>query len=29
MKTLLQYLISAEEKNFPVIQRALFGAMTI
>jgi hypothetical protein len=24
VKTLLQYLVSAEEKNFPVIQRTLF-----
>jgi hypothetical protein len=29
VETLLQYLISAEEMNFPVIQRALFGVMTI
>jgi hypothetical protein len=29
VKTLLQYLISAEEKNFTVIQRTLFGVMTI
>jgi hypothetical protein len=29
MKTLLQYLISAEENNFPVIQRTLFEVMTI
>jgi hypothetical protein len=29
VKTLLQYLISAEEKNFPVIHRTLFGVMTI
>jgi hypothetical protein len=29
VKTLLQYLISAEEKNFPVIQRTLFGVMTM
>jgi hypothetical protein len=29
MKTLVQYLISAEEKNFPVIQRTLFGVMMI
>jgi hypothetical protein len=28
VKTLLQYLISAEEKNFPVIQSTLFGVMT-
>jgi hypothetical protein len=28
-KTLLQYLIAAEKKNFPVIQMALFGVMTI
>jgi hypothetical protein len=29
VKTFLQYLISAEEKNFPVIQRTLLGVMTI
>jgi hypothetical protein len=29
VKTLLQYLISAEEKDFPVIQRILFAVMTI
>jgi hypothetical protein len=29
LKALLQYLISAEEKNFPVIQRTLFEVMTI
>jgi hypothetical protein len=29
VKTLLQYLISAEEKDFSVIQRTLFGVMTI
>jgi hypothetical protein len=28
VKTLLQYLISAKEKNFPVIQWTLFGVMT-
>jgi hypothetical protein len=28
VKTLLQYLISAEE-NFPVIQSTLFGVMTL
>jgi hypothetical protein len=29
VKTLLQYLISAEEKNFRVIQRTWFEVMTI
>jgi hypothetical protein len=29
VKTLLQYLISAEQNNFPVIQRTLFGVMAI
>jgi hypothetical protein len=29
VETLLQYVISAEEKNFPVIQRTLFGVMTL
>jgi hypothetical protein len=29
VRTLLQYLIFEEEKNFPVIQRTLFGVMTL
>jgi hypothetical protein len=29
VKTLLQYLISAEENNFPVMQRPSFRVMTI
>jgi hypothetical protein len=29
VKTLLQYLICAEEKNFHVIQRTLFWVMNI
>jgi hypothetical protein len=29
VKTLLQYLICAEETNFPVMQRTLFGEMKI